>query len=147
MRGERRWPCCTRFYPSRRRKASDPTSSSVAKAHVQRRDFVGHSELVRSFMPSESVRQMMMRAEGEHDGGQTTGSSCLHIPFTRGHPRKNSIKSDKRGNNASDTTLYMEHLSLSSSAASIKSSITQGSSTSIDDPSSIKLRICFLVYL
>lgn len=89
----------------------------------------------------------MMRAEGEHDGGQTTGSSRLHIPFTGGHARKNRIKSDIRGSNASDTTLYMEHLSLFSSAASIKSSITRGSSTSTNGPGRNKLRIYFLIYL
>lgn len=53
-----------------------------------------------------------MRAQGEHDGDQTTDSSRLHIPFTGGHANNNSIKSDKRGSNASDTTSYIHGASL-----------------------------------
>lgn len=80
-------------------------------------------------MISESAPQVAA-TEGEAGKAQPTDPSSLHVAFAERHARKNSMSSDKGGSSVSDAASYMERLSLFSSAASIESSTTMGSSTS-----------------
>lgn len=80
-------------------------------------------------MLSESVRHTAAETGGEVGRGQTIDSSRLHVPFAGGYAGES-----KKDSNASDATSYIEQLSLSSSAASIESSITQGSTTTPYSP-------------
>lgn len=86
-----------------------------------------------TFMISESTRQATA-VESEGSKTRPTDSSRLHIAFAERHARKNSMSSDNRGSSVSDTTSYMERLSVFSSAVSIESSTTVDSSTSTSGP-------------
>ena len=84
-------------------------------------------------MISESARQSAA-AENEPDRPRPTDPSRLHVAFAERHARKNSVSSDKGGSSVSDAASYMERLSVFSSATSIESSTTVGSSTSSHRP-------------
>ncbi|RYP13978.1 hypothetical protein DL765_006644 [Monosporascus sp. GIB2] len=100
---------------------------------TQAETFLAIASQYPSFMISESARQAAA-AESEASKIQPTDPPRLHLAFAERHARKNSMSSDKRRSSVSDTTSYMERLSVFSSAASIESSTTVGSSTSTHGP-------------
>ena len=72
-------------------------------------------------------------AESEESKVQVIGSPPPYVGLTEAHARKQSASSDRLGRSESDTTSY-RRLSIFSSAASIESSTTVGSSGSSHDP-------------
>lgn len=100
-------------------RAYDPARSSTTEANFQRSEtFLAIATQYPTFMLSECVRQTAAGARGEVGWGQTTDFSHLHVPFAGGCAGKN-----RKGSNASD----IEQPSLFSSAASIESTTTRGS--------------------